>query len=397
MCVRKFYRSDALWILSGVAIRLARKMGLHRDGMRLGLSPFETEMRRRLWVHIAHVDFRTADVLGMKPSLDLSTADAKVPLNIEDEDLQPDMIELPAERKGVTSITPCLLRCEIVGILCSSSPIAGDMGWDVLYSPDVSLAKKDSIIKNIENTLETKYMRYCDPTNSLHYFISIMIRSGICKLTLLAHSLRQFANKSVKVPQSERDIVFSNAIKLLEYVNVLRGGYHGVEKYLWMIGTSYLWNVMLYLLIEIRHRKTGPEVDKSWRLIGVVFSERIEQLDESARAVFRALGKWTLEVWDDHVAASKSAGLPRPSPPEYIEEIRRARGVLIDVGPENRLRTQSTIGNNGVQSQKSDGNGFEFEGLDSYGFSDLSSFEMDLNEWIQWDQLVADQSGFAIL
>jgi hypothetical protein len=48
--------------MTGVAVRLGQTMGLHRDGITLGLSPFETEMRRRLWWHLVHLDFRAADM-----------------------------------------------------------------------------------------------------------------------------------------------------------------------------------------------------------------------------------------------------------------------------------------------------------------------------------------------
>lgn len=41
--------SHTFWILTGVAIRLAQRMGLHRDGESLGLPPFEVQMRRRLF------------------------------------------------------------------------------------------------------------------------------------------------------------------------------------------------------------------------------------------------------------------------------------------------------------------------------------------------------------
>lgn len=38
-----------LWNLAGMAMRIAQGQGLHRDGTVFSLSPFETEMRRRLW------------------------------------------------------------------------------------------------------------------------------------------------------------------------------------------------------------------------------------------------------------------------------------------------------------------------------------------------------------
>ncbi|PVH79988.1 hypothetical protein DL98DRAFT_588771 [Cadophora sp. DSE1049] len=37
------------WTLTRLVIRVAHSKGLHRDGTQLGLTPFETEMLRRLW------------------------------------------------------------------------------------------------------------------------------------------------------------------------------------------------------------------------------------------------------------------------------------------------------------------------------------------------------------
>ncbi|OCL15024.1 putative C6 transcription factor [Glonium stellatum] len=402
MGVRNSYRCDTQFILSGVAIRLARKMGLHRDGTSLGLSPFETEMRRRLWWHLVHMDFRTADLLGTRPSLDLSCGDTKLPLNVNDEDLHPDMVDPPPERNGITSIVLCLLRCEIIETLRKfSTTRPGDVRWEVLYSTDVTIAKKDSIISQIEDHLEAKYLRYCDLSNSLHTFVSIIIRSSICKMKLFAHNPRQFANSPVKVPQSERNIVFTNATKLLEYITLIQGGFHGLDKYMWQIGTSYLWRTMLYVLIEARHLKTGPEVDRSWQLIGVVFSQYPQVFEESTGIVYTALGMWTLEVWDDYVAASKAEGLPEPSTPEYINLIRRCRRPAIealsktkDLAADSGPVSRNSFGYNKIQSQICEGNLPDFEAFESYDFPNLLSFEMDPNEWVQWEQLVADEGGF---
>ncbi|GFF89694.1 uncharacterized transcriptional regulatory protein C139.03 [Aspergillus udagawae] len=395
MCVRKSYSCDTLFVLSGVAIRLARKMGLHRDGSFLGLSPFDAEMRRRLWWYVVHVDFRVADVLGTRPSMDISCADTKTPLNVDDEDLYPDMTDLPPERNGITPISLCLIRYEImISLHDFKTSSAADMRWEVLLGPNVPPAKKDNIISQIEDHLEQKYLRYCDPANPLHTFVSIMIRFSICKMKLVAHNPRQFARNHPKDVQTERDIVFTNATKLLEYVTLVQGGHRGLEKYTWQIGTSALWNAMLYVLIEVRHRKTGPEVDRSWQLIGDVFScPRI--FGRTPEPVDTVLRKWTLQVWDHYVAASKAEGLPEPSTPGYINVIRgRTRST------RDPSRTEHPSANHGPVDKSSLGcmqiqyDGHEYlPGLgpiESYEFPDILSFEMDPNEWVQWEQLVAE-------
>jgi len=47
--IRDVYEPRAVWILTGIAILVAEGMGMHIDGALLGLSPFETEIRRRIW------------------------------------------------------------------------------------------------------------------------------------------------------------------------------------------------------------------------------------------------------------------------------------------------------------------------------------------------------------
>jgi hypothetical protein len=330
--------------------------------------------------------------------MDLSSGDTKAPLNVEDEDLTPDMVDLPPERNGITSITLCLIRCETMETLRKFSTASpGDVRWEVLFSPDVSVTKKENIISQIEDHLERKYLRYCDPSDSLHTVASIMIRSSICKMKLFAHNRRHFANSTTQTSQRDRNIVFENATKLLEYINLMKGGHHGMEKYMWQIGTSYLWNTLLYVLIETRHRKTGPEVDRSWRLIGAVLSHYPEVFEKLTGAVYTAVGKWILEVWDHYVAASKAEGLPEPSTPDYISAIRRCQRPEMDVTPaknpasDSRPATQGSLPYGNVSSQKYDPNLPDFAPFQSYDFPDLLSFEMDPNEWNQWEQLVAKQ------
>src|ERR1700753_3252514 len=164
MGMRNYWRSDSLYILAGIAVRLARRMGLHRDGTSLGLSPFETELRRRLWWLIVQIDCRISEFSGTKPSMDLFISDTKIPLNIEDEDLTPDMISPPTERTGITSMVLVLMSCEIIEFVRKiTSQFSYDSRCDRLNGYSLTLAEKDSLIAEIEDSFERKYIRYLDP------------------------------------------------------------------------------------------------------------------------------------------------------------------------------------------------------------------------------------------
>lgn len=400
MAVGPGYRTDSLFLLTGAAVRLARKMGLHRDGTYLGLSPFETEMRRRLWWHIMGADFRTSVLLSTQPSLDLFASDVKRPLNVEDEDLSPNQAGLPPERNGLTTNVVCLLRCEILHFLRKfSEPLRAEVHWETLANPAVSHTKKTEMIKELEDSIETKYLRYCDPTNTLHTLILVMSRSSLCKIKLYAHHPRIYANRGLKVPEEERAVIFTNAKKLLEYMDLVRST-KSLDKYMWQMGTMMLWNALLYVLIEARQRKTGPEVDQLWKLMEMVVSKYAEMFKPSTGVVYDALRKWLLEAWEEHCAAVKAEGHPEPPAPDYIDAFQRCQAASEGSPAAQRVQTDLSnvdaklVCDTGGAARRHDGDSLvDCESVPSYDFSNLLSFDADADEWAQWESLVVGE-GF---
>ncbi|KAH6959903.1 hypothetical protein BKA56DRAFT_500347 [Ilyonectria sp. MPI-CAGE-AT-0026] len=112
--VRVHNSGRGIWVLNGLAIRAAESLGMHRDGRKLNLPPFESEIRRRVWWHLVARDGRAAEDHGLNntysPEL-MSGVD--LPLNLEDSDLYPDMEELPLPRPGWTRMTLALVNLDV--------------------------------------------------------------------------------------------------------------------------------------------------------------------------------------------------------------------------------------------------------------------------------------------
>ena len=104
-------RSDAhigVWALSGLAIRLAMRLGYHRDPDAYPeISVCEGENRRRVWAVMRQLDGLTSGQIGLPPMIQDSQCDARPPLNLLDEDYGPDSTELPLSRPE-TEMTPVL-------------------------------------------------------------------------------------------------------------------------------------------------------------------------------------------------------------------------------------------------------------------------------------------------
>lgn len=67
-----------LWTLTGLVVRIAQTLGIHRDGSHFGLSPFEVEMRRRLWWQVCVLDARSSEDHGCDPTIVEAQFDAKM-------------------------------------------------------------------------------------------------------------------------------------------------------------------------------------------------------------------------------------------------------------------------------------------------------------------------------
>jgi hypothetical protein len=88
------------YLLSAVAVRLALRMGLHRDSSKLGtkFTPFEAESRRRMWHHINQLDLLASFHIGLPGMIQMIDSDTLPPRNLLDEDFDEDCTELPPSR-----------------------------------------------------------------------------------------------------------------------------------------------------------------------------------------------------------------------------------------------------------------------------------------------------------
>lgn len=113
LAVRTVYDSHTFWILTGIAVRIAERIGLHRDGGGMGLKPFDVEVRRRVFWQLLPLDGLSGQICGTGIAMDAKNWDTKQPLNVNDTDIWPGMEEPPAVREGATDMIFCLARTEI--------------------------------------------------------------------------------------------------------------------------------------------------------------------------------------------------------------------------------------------------------------------------------------------
>lgn len=96
------------WILLGMIIRIAMKSGYHRDAIHFPqISPFQGEMRRRLWAMLTQLDLATSTANGLPRMVRDGEADTAEPSHLADEDFDEDTVVLPPARP-LTELTPMM-------------------------------------------------------------------------------------------------------------------------------------------------------------------------------------------------------------------------------------------------------------------------------------------------
>lgn len=403
LSVRQFYDHRSLWAITGVAVRIGQRLGLHRDGTSLGLSIFESEMRRRLWWQIVILDSRSAALSGSGASVMAHLWDTKPHLNINDSDLSPNMREPPLEHGGLTEMTFCMLRLEIGRFMQhSNSSDAFDGGKHSSSSIAALLVERDKTIDELERVFERKFLRFCDPMIPLHVIIAAVARCAICKLRVVAHHPRQYSEGLKTMPQREKDMLFANCLKMVEEVNIVHSN-KSTQRYLWHVKVYFQLEALAYTLSALRQRTTGDVVARAWSQLGQLFEHYPEMLIDRKKALFVAIQNMTIKAWKAREAAStcdnRSHSSTTLKPPRLISILlshRRptmtASAAALNMDDCSNIQSRSQLSE---QHQINDiypiDQGLVSDISSNYGLPISSdSFQADLDpmDWASWDEIL---------
>ncbi|KAI0555109.1 fungal-specific transcription factor domain-containing protein [Xylaria curta] len=306
-------RSDdgtrTVWSLIALTSHIARSMGFHRDGTAFHLSPFETEMRRRIWYHILLLDHRSTEYHGYEPPLAVKTAfDTRWPLNVNDSDLSSDMAEPPLEREGATEMTLTHVRCHALKI---SQKIKG--------ASRLPYQARLQIMDEHDKWVE-KFVERCDPAQPIHSLLKEIcyISAGRVRAFIVYNEMRKRkgeaktpgsssgsegrpAHGSSEVGSDEealRNQAFTLAVAILERTyKIMRDT--RLDHWAWHSHTYVQWQTVALVLSEICIRPPSPECDRAWELTSAVydrwlcvkFRDKTEQGDDFLQPMGRLIAR----------------------------------------------------------------------------------------------------------
>ncbi|CZR63237.1 uncharacterized protein PAC_13134 [Phialocephala subalpina] len=118
--IERFQTKDSgfgTYVVLGIIVRVAMRLGYHRDASHYpSISPFEGEMRRRVWSMIFQLDLITSAQVGLPRMIREEETDTEEPKNLLDTDFDEGMTEVPHPRPS-TDVTPVAYAIFMVRLL----------------------------------------------------------------------------------------------------------------------------------------------------------------------------------------------------------------------------------------------------------------------------------------
>lgn len=267
-CARRSDDTRYVWTLAGLLIRLATALGIHRDGSHFNLPPFEIEMRRRLWWHICNLDVRSSEDHGINPSLVEANFDTKFPSNINDEDISPSTLEMPKEHQGWTETTFDLIRYSIATTVrrLSHAPAGAKK------SARPTMEDKERIIEELHQYITKKYLIYCDLSVPINWVAATVTRLIMAKMWLVVHHPLMRPDRGAGLPKETIDHLFLTSLEVIEFSRLLETE-NATRRWGWIFASYQQWHAMAYLLSQLTVRTKGPEVERAWAVVDVIFQE----------------------------------------------------------------------------------------------------------------------------
>ncbi|KAL0941382.1 fungal specific transcription factor domain-containing protein [Colletotrichum truncatum] len=277
----------ASWVLTGTLVRIAQRMGLHRDGEFLDLPPFETEMRRRIWWQIIMLETKYALLAGFCDTLLPPNWDTKLPSNLNDADLLPGSQEPLRSRDGATEMALCLILYESRQFFCEN-PVpefeAAILGQANPNTEDPtkligaqSLDKYGFLLDQLEERLIAAERRYCNPTIGGIHKVACNVRVMITERMrdLITHA-REPPSENLEGLGSQQSffrawvINFEGDLKWYDIID---------EKFLWYCKLHLQTDALSVMIELLQWQPTGIFVDRAWRLVDKVYLHHPELYD----------------------------------------------------------------------------------------------------------------------
>lgn len=261
LLLRRHDSPSYVYMVTGLAIRMAMYLGLHRDGAQFkDMKPYEIEMRRRTWWLICHLDLRAAEDQAMDVTITDKTGDTKVPLNYNEFDLESDSEALPLNRNGLTDSSFVRIAAGLTVVMRRMTVLSAEQKTN-------AFDEQNKLLQQINAQFEQEYLQFeAEPDNILFWVMTSIARLVTAKMTLIVFLPVLFSPPEARVSDNIRIRLIVAAIEVAEFNHELNDNQQA-RQWRWIYQTHTHWYSIVYLLIVTAQCPWSPIVERAWQAL----------------------------------------------------------------------------------------------------------------------------------
>ncbi|KAJ5823202.1 Transcription factor [Penicillium robsamsonii] len=247
-----------VWMMTGLLIRMGQALGLHRDGTHFDyLSPYEIEMRRRVWWVMCMLDARASEDQGTDYTITRACFDTKLPLNLNDADLDPESKQTPQAHVGLTDMS--IARVSMCMCETTRKMLVHDF-----KDGTPTIEEQSSLLQQLWQVFQRDFLQYSTESGNItHWVIVRVVRLVMAKMTLLMYLPLLFSSPNEDFSEELRTKLLVASIEVAEYNHALSSE-QACRHWRWVFQTYTHWYSIVYMMLEISRRPWSPLSERAW-------------------------------------------------------------------------------------------------------------------------------------
>ena len=320
-------------------------MSIHSEPALAKCTPLEAEMRRRLWWALVLFDTRIGEIASSKTLTLDPTWDCKVPLNVNDSDLRPEMKEPPPIQKRSTEALFAVVRCELGDFIrhtaCHLDFTNPALKPTVRHLYDDPTIEGDAFVK-LEKAIEDQHLKFCDQDNPIHFMTIWTARAYLAKCQLLEHHSR-LSGSNVCRTDAQRNAATSHALRFLECdTKIMKSPL--TKGFRWLNDFYFPFPAYIQILQDLRRRPMSDQAQNAWETLSDNHEAWFDTQYRDCGSFFHIFAKIVLDAWKAYETASPHLGSAL-TPPRIVSSTRHALVQTMRRAPSTNTRqANSSVG-----------------------------------------------------
>lgn len=251
-----------------MAVRIARAMGLHHESVQR--TPFQTELRRRLWHQIRFLDMYSSLDRGSEQLIPMNSFDTPIPKNINDKDFNESSTSIPEHEAEFTDMFYSRLAYDASYTTQRLTTPDTKPGGDT-WQQRVELAQK------FKENCQQKYLQHCDDNIPFQRFLKGV--AGAMTGSMFIRAVRPMAKHVSSVPpRVDSPYVLQIAIDSLRASEDLQKDPQ-TEQWRWMVWVG--WHALAIALAGLCSIRDTDLAKEAWVYVEQAYARGSRHIADS--------------------------------------------------------------------------------------------------------------------